>query len=499
MLTIILDVFLWLVFTCYLLAALGLMVYGLNTYVLVFLFGKKVKESRARQAEQKKVFLEKVETDGDSAWPMVTTQLPLYNEYNVAERIIRAASKIEYPAGRHQIQVVDDSTDETRDLVDGLVAELQAQGVLIEVSRREGREGYKAGGLKEAMKTATGDFFAIFDSDFVPEPDFLLEMMPLFRDEKTALVQARWGHLNAEHSLLTKAQSVGIDGHFVIEQVARAENNLFLNFNGTAGVWRAAAIEDAGGWHADTLTEDLDLSYRCQLKGWKLEYAIDVVVPAELPETYSAFRSQQFRWAKGSVQTAKKLLKTVIQSDNGMLLKSQAAFHVLHYVAHLMMFVLALLALPLTLFLPRFSDTGGSAFFVFPLIVATFGPSILYLTSQWYLRPETWMNRILWLPGMVTIGFGICLSNTRAVLEALFNVKSGFVRTPKSGESVQKLYQTKRDWVPIAELCASFYCIITVIASVSQGVYGGFVFFFFYGVGFFVTGMKSLSEQKVRT
>jgi len=408
-------------------------------------------------------------------------------------------SCLDYPKGRHQIQVVDDSTDETRELVDDLVTQLQAEGVDITACRRDDRVGYKAGALKEAMKSATGEFFAIFDSDFVPDSDFLKKTIPLFRGERTGLVQARWGHLNAEHSALTKAQSVGIDGHFVIEQVARSENSLFLNFNGTAGVWRKEAIEDGGGWHADTLTEDLDLSYRCQLKGWKLEYAIDVVVPAELPETYSAFKSQQFRWAKGSVQTAKKLMGSVMRAPISVLAKIQASFHLLHYVAHLLMFTLALLALPLTFLVPHFAGIGTSVFLIVPLIVATLGPSILYLTSQRYLYPEKWLQRILWLPSMVTVGFGICISNTRAVLEAVFGVKSGFVRTPKKGEVVQKSYRTKVDWVPFAEISAAFYCLLTMINFVVQGVPGGLVFFFFYGIGFLIVGVRSYLEQQMKS
>ena len=493
----ILDKILWLLFGCYSIAAFGLMLYGLNTYVLLFLFSRRVKEARARQQKQEENFLKKVEAGGDEAWPLVTTQLPLYNEYNVAERIIEAASRLDYPAGRHQIQVVDDSTDDTRELVDETVKALKAQGIWIEVCRRENREGYKAGALKEAMNSAKGEFFAIFDSDFIPESDFLKKMLPLFVDEKTGLVQARWGHLNTEHSTLTRMQSIGIDGHFVVEQLSRAENGLFLNFNGTAGVWRKEAILDGGGWHADTLTEDLDLSYRCQLKGWKLEYAIDVVVPAELPETYTAFKTQQFRWAKGSVQTAKKLLGQVLRSPVGFLAKMQAIFHMLHYFAHMMMFTLALLALPLSAILPQVSNLMGSAFLVLPLVVSTMGPSILYLVSQRFLYPNKWLRRLCWLPSMVMIGFGICISNTRAVLEAVFGVKSGFVRTPKRGEKTVKSYRTKSDWVPYLEIGAGLYCTLTMVSFVMQGVFGGLVFFLFYAVGFFTTGVRSLMEQRV--
>jgi len=494
----ILQWFLWFLLGCYGLASTALMIYGLNAYVLLFLFKKKVKSTRAEQKERAENFLLEAEKQGDEHWPMVTTQLPLYNEWNVAERIIRATAELDYPAGRHQIQIVDDSNDETCDLVDQLAAELSEKGVWIDVCRREGREGYKAGGLKEAMNTAEGEFYAIFDSDFDPEPDFLRKTIPLFKDEKTGLVQARWGHLNPEHSILTRAQSVGIDGHFVVEQVARAANGLFLNFNGTAGVWRKEAIIDGGGWHADTLTEDLDLSYRCQLKGWKLDYAIDVIVPAELPETYSAFKSQQFRWAKGSVQTALKLISSVMKSDISALAKSQAFFHLLHYVAHMMMFALAVLSLPLSLLIPKFAGFAGSYILVLPLIIATFGPSVLYMVSQQYLDPKNWWKKFLYLPGMVTLGFGICISNSRAVMEAFLGIKSGFVRTPKRGSKEVKQYRTKIEWLPYIELFAALYSLFTMISYLKQGTYGGVVFFLFYGVGFLIVGLSSLVEQRAK-
>ena len=490
------DAFLWFILGCYILASVGLVIYGLNTYVLLFLFRRKIREQRETQRETRTEFQEKAKGAGDEIWPIVTTQIPLYNECNVAERVIRAVAAIDYPAGRHQIQVVDDSNDETVALVDEIAEDLRKDGVWIDVCRREDRVGYKAGGLKEAMNSAKGDYFAIFDSDFVPEADFLKQMMPLFKDEKIGLVQSRWGHLNSEHSMLTRAQSVGVDGHFVVEQVARAANGLFLNFNGTAGVWRKEAIIDGGGWQADTLTEDLDLSYRCQLRGWKLEYAIDVVVPAELPETYSAFKSQQFRWAKGSVQTARKLLKTVLGSSTNLLAKMQAVFHLLHYFAHLLMFSLAFLALPLVGLLPKLSSAAWTGILILPLVVATMGPSVLYMVSQRYLHPKMWWKKFFYLPGMVALGFGICISNSRAVIEALIGVKSGFVRTPKRGAKEVKKYRTKVDWVPFAELLAALYCVATMVIYFSQGVYGAVIYFMIYGVGFLTVGLKTLAERR---
>ena len=491
----VLQFLLWLLLAIYIAASVVLMIYGLNTYLLLFLFGRRVRTKRTQQRELKRTFLAEAEKKGDEAWPIVTTQIPLYNERNVAERVIRAVAAFDYPTGRHQIQVVDDSNDETCELVDQIVAELKGKGIWIDACRREDRVGYKAGGLKEAMDDAEGEFIAIFDSDFVPEPDFLKETIPLFPDEKTGLVQARWGHLNSETSMLTRAQSVGIDGHFVVEQVARSANRLFLNFNGTAGVWRRAAIDDGGGWQADTLTEDLDLSYRCQLRGWKLEFAIDVVVPAELPETYSAFLGQQFRWAKGSVQTAKKLLKKVFVSDVPALAKMQAVFHLLHYCAHLFMLIHAFVPLPLSFLLPEFNGLLVASFFIVPLIMATLGPSVLYSVSQYYLYPRDWWKKLIYLPGMVALGFGICISNSRAVYEAIVGKRSGFVRTPKTGTSTVKKYKTERNWLPYIQLGASLYCALTVFSYAWRGSWGALFFFMVYGVGFLTVGIATLREQ----
>ena len=270
-------------FSLYLAASAGLLLYGLNCYILLFLFSKKSKETYARQRGVEEAWKRAHPPGVSEKHPKITTQLPLYNEYNVAERALRAIAAFDYPVHLHQIQVLDDSDDETRALVDSVAAELREKGVWIDVVRREKRQGYKAGALADAMPAAHGEFIAIFDADFVPEPDFLRKLLPHFADEKTGLVQAQWAHLNRDASLLTRAQSIGIDGHFAIDQTARSANHLFLNFNGTAGIWRRATIEDAGGWTSDTLTEDLDLSYRAQLKGWHLEYVPHVAAPRRAP------------------------------------------------------------------------------------------------------------------------------------------------------------------------------------------------------------------------
>jgi cellulose synthase/poly-beta-1,6-N-acetylglucosamine synthase-like glycosyltransferase len=482
-------------FALYLAASAGLLFYGLNCYVLLGLFARRAEETRIRQQAVEAAWNEAHPPGEIVNLPKITTQLPLYNELNVAERAIRAIAAFDYPNCLHQIQVLDDSTDETRELVDRIAAEIRATGVWIDVVRREIRHGYKAGALGDAMPAAHGEFIAIFDSDFVPARDFLRRLLPHLADGKTGLAQARWGHLNREETLLTRAQSVGIDGHFAIEQSARSANHLFLNFNGTAGIWRRSAIEDAGGWMADTLTEDLDLSYRAQLKGWHLEYVPHVVVPAELPETYCAFKSQQFRWAKGSIQTAMKLLPEIFRSDCGIFTKLQSIFHLCHYFAHPLMLVVALLALPA---LHYFGGTMPEVWLIvysIPLLASTFGPVVLYTASQHYLYPEDWRGRILLLPALMLVGFGICISNTRAVLEAFLGIKTGFIRTPKRGTTVAKDYRPVVDRIPLLEILAGIYCGATVVIYGRSGNYAILPFLMLYVAGFSLVGWSSLLEQ----
>ncbi|MFD2255939.1 glycosyltransferase [Luteolibacter algae] len=477
----------------YVTASLGLIFYGLNSYILLYLYKRRARSTAERQTEQEEQWIKNV---ADSDLPIVTTQIPLYNELNVAGRVISAVAAFDYPQGKHQIQVLDDSNDETRELVDRLAAELRGKGIWIDVFRRQKRHGYKAGALNDAMPEAKGQFIAIFDSDFIPAPDFLRKMLPHLADQNTALVQARWTHLNREHSLLTRAQSIGIDGHFLIEQTARSANRLFLNFNGTAGVWRRTAIDDAGGWTADTLTEDLDLSYRAQLRGWHLEYVPAVTVPAELPESYTAFKSQQFRWAKGSLQTAIKLLPTVLRSKESLFTKLQSLFHLCHYFAHFLMLLVVLLAYP------TFRQIGSASYhpvivaiFSVPLILATLGPSILYISCQVLLYPKEWPRRVVILPALMLVGFGICISNTRAVFEALLGIKSGFVRTPKSGEVIKKAYRTRSNLLPMLEIGAGFYAAWSIYLLAHYGNLTILPFMSIYFFGFMMVGTSSLREQ----
>jgi cellulose synthase/poly-beta-1,6-N-acetylglucosamine synthase-like glycosyltransferase len=482
-------------FILYLAASAGLLFYGLNCYVMLMLFARRVRHSGTRQRLLETAWNDAHPPGEVINLPKITTQLPLYNELNIAERAIRAIAAFDYPSCLHQIQVLDDSTDETCELVDRVADELRANGVWIDVVRRENRQGYKAGALSDAMETAHGEFIAIFDSDFVPAPDFLRCLLPHFAEERTGLVQARWGHLNREESLLTRAQSVGIDGHFAIEQTARSANHLFLNFNGTAGIWRRCAIEDAGGWTADTLTEDLDLSYRAQLKGWHLEYVPHVEVPAELPETYSAFKSQQFRWAKGSIQTSIKLLPEIFASDRSLFVKLQSIFHLCHYFAHPLMLVVALLAWPAMHYLGGSIQRAWLIVFSIPLFASTLGPAVLYSVSQRALYPAEWRERILLLPVLMLVGFGICISNTRAVIEAIFGIRSGFIRTPKRGTSLAKTYRPVVDRIPLLEIAAGMYCAVTIVFSIRSGSYGIIPFLSLYVAGFSLVGWSSLREQ----
>ncbi|MEN8662611.1 MAG: glycosyltransferase [Lentimonas sp.] len=484
-----------LILVLYTICSLLLLLYGLNTYIIIHLFLRKRQANAASDASTEASFLDRFEAA--DALPVVTTQIPLYNEINVAERVIRAVAEIEYPQACHEIQILDDSDDETCALVDGIAAELREQGSWIEVFRRENRVGYKAGALEAGMAVCKGEFIAIFDSDFIPPSDFLIRSLPhLWADERCALVQARWDHINQKQSWLTRAQAMGIDGHFVIEQTARNRNGLFMNFCGTAGVWRRAAIEDSGNWQHDTITEDLDLSYRAQLRGWRFHYLPSLLVPAELPTTYSAFKSQQYRWAKGTMQTARKLLPRVWKSKFPLFEKVQATVHLTHYSLHLQMAVLSLLVLPLIL-----SHREGIAlyrstlFFIF-LIPAAVGPSLGYLVCQYYGHPEDWKERVLRLPFLLVVGFGICLSNAKAVLEGLFGNDRTFVRTPKSGGESVKHYAVKTNWVPRVEMMLAGYCVITVGVLGHVGQFGLIPFVVIYALGFGVVGTKSLREAR---
>lgn len=491
------DLFSSLLFILYTSCSVLLLLYGLNTYLMLFLFLRKRKSNMASDAATEQQF--DAHFAGREDLPIVTTQIPLFNEINVAERVMRAVAAIDYPASRHEIQVLDDSDDETCALVDRVAEDLRQQGHWIEVFRRTDRTGYKAGALEAGMTVCKGEYIAIFDSDFIPQADFLRRTLPhLWADARCGLVQARWDHVNLKQSWLTRVQAMGIDGHFVIEQTARNRNGLFMNFCGTAGVWRRAAIDDSGGWEHDTVTEDLDLSYRAQLRGWRFHYLPNVLVPAELPPTYSAFKSQQYRWAKGTIQTARKLLPTVWRAPLPIFNKLQATVHLTRYALNLQMALIAVLVLPLMLSL---GDAGvwfyRSVVFLCLLVPAAIGPSLGYMVCQYYEHPESWKTRLLSLPFLLVVGFGICLSNGKAVIDGFFSQDSTFVRTPKAGDKKLKNYLVKRDLLPRIEIFFAAYCAVTIGVLVYLGYYALIPFVVIYTLGFGVVGSKGLAEARV--
>ena len=476
----------------YLVALVGLFLYGMNAYVMLALHWR-----------QRRKALEIPSPSPQQVWPRVTVQLPLYNERYVARRLLEAAGALDYPRDRFEIQVLDDSTDETTEIVAHTAACLREDGLRVVHVRREARTGFKAGALAAGLREAQGEFAAIFDADFVPPADFLRKTIPYFTNPRVAVVQARWGHLNRDFSLLTGAQSLGIDGHFGVEQPARCWGNLLLNFNGTAGVWRKAAIEDAGGWAHDTLTEDLDLSYRAQLRGWSILYLPDLVCPAELPVLIAGFKSQQRRWAMGSIQTALKLLPAVLNAPLPFWTKYQAFIHLTYYLIHPLMLTVVLLSVPL-LGLQSLAPSTPMLVGVSLLFgLATFGPGSMLVYAQSVLDPA-WRRRIWRLPTIMVIGVGVAWSTSLAVLGAFRQTEREFVRTPKfgigaeGGTWVGKAYGDRRRWGGVMELGLGLYCAWTTWLFWTQGQYGVLPFLALYASGFLTVGALTLFQTRAR-
>jgi cellulose synthase/poly-beta-1,6-N-acetylglucosamine synthase-like glycosyltransferase len=475
----------WLII--YLFALTALFTYGLNCWFLLLVYRLNYRKAAQKHQQIKDAFYQSAPL---TPWPHVTIQLPIYNERYVVERLIESVCRIDYPEGLLQIQVLDDSTDDTVVVAAAMVEKMKSKGVDIVHARRKNRDGFKAGALRDGLKTAKGSLVAVFDADFIPNSDFLKESVPYFRYPQIGMLQTRWGHINSDYSLLTRAQSIGIDGHFGVEQASRAWGGFFMNFNGTAGIWRKKTIRESGGWQADTLTEDLDLSYRAQLKGWKLMFASQVVCPAEIPVTITAFKSQQHRWAKGSIQTAKKNLGKLFTSDVAWPVKIQAFLHLTHYMVHPMMLVVVLTSIPM-LYTQWFFDNRACLVMIFTLLcLATFGPSSLYLFSQRILYRD-WKTRIKYLPLLMCLGTGIAVNNTKAVLEALFDIKSGFIRTPKygilqKGENWKnKRYAIALNSISILEFILGLYSLSGLLMFLFFSKYLVSPFLLIYTCGFF--------------
>jgi cellulose synthase/poly-beta-1,6-N-acetylglucosamine synthase-like glycosyltransferase len=465
-----------------------LAIYGWHRYYLVYLYMKN--RDRVPQA-----------LPAPTLFPRVTIQLPIFNEMYVADRLINAVGEMDYPRELLEIQVLDDSTDETTGIAELAVRRLAARGFNITYLHRVDRRGYKAGALDAGLKEATGEFIAIFDADFVPPKDFLLRTLPHFEhDAKVGMVQARWGHINADYSLLTKIQSILLDAHFVLEHGGRNRAGCFFNFNGTAGVWRRAAIEGAGGWQHDTLTEDLDLSYRAQLAGWRFLFLPDVVAPAEVPVEMNSFKSQQHRWAKGSIQTCLKLMPRILHSNQPIGVKAEAFFHLSANFNYLLMSVLSVLMFPAMYVRYNMGWTEMLLIDVPLFAAATLSVCNFYVVSQRELYAD-WRQRLKYLPFLMSIGIGLCVNNTRAVLEAIFGRESEFARTPKYGierdsdEWVGKKYHQSVGVQPIIELALGLYFTGTVFYALANQIYGTLPFLMLFQVGFLYTGLLSIFQQ----
>lgn len=432
--------------------------------------------------------------------PLITVQLPLFNEMYVVERLVKSVSEIDYPREKLEIQVLDDSTDETVKLAEATVAKYAAQGFDISYIHRSDRTGFKAGALENGLKVAKGELLAIFDADFVPRPDCLRKLVDYFTDPVVGCAQMRWSHINGSYNLLTRLQTIMLDGHFVVEQTTRNRTGGFFNFNGTAGIWRRSAIALSGGWQHDTLTEDTDLSFRAQLMGWKFIYLLDEDAPAEIPVEINAFKAQQRRWAKGVMQVGLKLYPRIWRARLPMRVRLEMFFRLTGNISYPLMIVTSFLQFPLLLV--RYNQPLYHLMIVdLPLLFfSSISVFLFYGTAVWYLDAKR-APRLLHLPMVMALGIGLAFSNARAVLEALFGVKSDFVRTPKYRVEKtddetwkRKKYRRKRGLLPLLELSFSFYFLLAILYSLRMRMWGTvpFLILFFFGFGYM--GLMSMLQ-----
>jgi cellulose synthase/poly-beta-1,6-N-acetylglucosamine synthase-like glycosyltransferase len=462
----------------YLLTVGALFVYGVNFFYMIVLSWRWRPDDEAA-----------VEMD---EWPSVTVQLPIYNELYVAERAINAVARLDYPADKLQIQVLDDSTDETAVIAKTAVFRHRTAGINIQHLHRTNREGFKAGALQNGLTQASGDYIAMFDADFVPKPDFLYRTLPRFRPQD-AFVQARWGHLNRNYSLITRLQGLAIDAHFMVEQVGRFAGGYWFNFNGTAGIWRRAALDDAGGWQADTLTEDLDLSYRALLRGWRARYLRETVVPAELPVSMNAFRRQQHRWARGSLECALKLGPQVWQADLPLLKKVEASLHLTGYVVHLLLFVLSILYPVVIIFSQRYSQLITLFGIAYLFNFTALAPTCFFIAGQ-RAQDRVWWQRLPTILFVTVVGSGLMINTARAAWQIITKQQNVFERTAKFGIEkeqqgwMRKKYQLKLDKIVFWEVGFGMWNLTTVVYALFLGNWA----IAFYA-GIFVLGLLFVS------
>ena len=464
--------------------------FGIHRYVMVYLYTRY----RDRKASPKPL--------SGGVPPVVTVQLPLFNEMYVAERLIASVTQIRYPKDRLEIQVLDDSTDETTAIAEAAVEEARAAGFDISLIHRTDRTGFKAGALENGLSVAKGEFVLIFDADFLAPVDILEKSLGHFEDGTVGMVQARWGHVNRGYSLLTELQSIMLDGHFVMEHGGRNRSGRFFNFNGTAGIWRKSAIVDAGGWEHDTLTEDLDLSYRAQMRGWRFVFLEDLISPAELPVDINAFKSQQARWAKGSAQVCLKLLPRILASSLPNGIKVEAAFHLTANFAYPLMVALSLLMFPAMVI--RYNMGWVEMLLIdVPLFLgATTSVCSFYAFAQRQVfGEESWQKRLRYVPGVLALGIGLSVNNAKAVIEGVLGKPSEFVRTPKLGVLAAsddwrlKRYRGLTNWVPYVELSLAFYFAAMAVYAVTHGLWGSVPFILIFQAGYLYTSTLSLIQE----
>ncbi len=466
-----------------------LSVYGLHRYETMRRYRKYRKNLPQRPTKR----FEKL--------PTVTIQLPLYNERFVVARLLEEVSKIDYPRELLQIQVLDDSTDETHPYTERLCNEYRAAGVPIEYRHRTNRHGYKAGALQEGLESATGELIAIFDADFLPPADFLLSTIHYFTASDVGVVQTRWSYLNKEYSILTEVEAMLLDGHFVLEHGARCGSGLFFNFNGTAGVLRRKMIDDAGGWQHETLTEDSDLSYRAQLNGWRFVYVPRVDCPSELPVEMYGFQVQQARWAKGLTQVAKKLLPRILKADLPLRVKIEAFMHLTPNISYPLMIAISLLLLPVMI-VRFYMGVFQMVVIDLPLIIASFWSiSAFYLYAQRVLYPKSWWKSIAFLPMLMAAGVALTVSNSKGVLEAIFGIKSSFARTAKYALGAQKTkvqspaYRRKSGWLPYVEILIGGYFVFMIDFAIQTLNFFAIPFLLLFVCGYWWAGFATLYEE----
>ncbi len=459
----------------YAIVLLGMSVFGLNLWLLVIV---AVWERLRRRRIQTPAI-------GAADWPTVLVQLPLYNERYVVERLIDTVVALDYPADRLTIQVLDDSTDDTAAIARSRVAYHRARGHAISYLHRTNRSGFKAGALAAGLEVSNAEFVAIFDADFVPAVDFLRSTIPHFaNDPRMAIVETRWEHLNWNQNPFTRGIALQLDSYFGVQQTASGQMRLLMNFNGSAGVWRRSAIDDSGGWQGDTLAEDLDLSFRAQLRGWHLTYLSEVASPAELPTTMVAFKRQQFRWAKGSIQVLRKLNGQLLKSRISLFRKVEALIHLSGYLGHSLVVISLLLSLPVVLL-----NHGQTPMRWEVAQIAGFGPPIMAIVAQLFLRKD-WYKRLVYYPLFILVGIGLALTNLAAVWDAFFGTSNVFERTPKAppGNPDVKNYGLPLDWTTWGETFLAFYAFVTGMLALELAR-GLAPVFFLYALGFGYTAV----------